>query len=87
MAHLVEVGFKGNRREFFLWTGEESLAPRTAVVVEADRGEDLGRVYAIGDIARLRAKGCTHGTGSAEPTQNVIRVASQDDLKKLAEIK
>src|SRR6185295_7348227 len=87
MAHLVEVGFKGNRREFYLWSGEDSLAPRMAVVVEADRGEDLGRVYAIGDIARLRARGCTHGTGNAEPTQHVVRVASPDDLRKLAELR
>jgi cell fate regulator YaaT (PSP1 superfamily) len=87
VAHLVEVGFKGNRREFFLWSGEDSLAPRVPVVVEADRGEDLGRVYAIGDIARLRARGCTHGTGNGEPTQNVLRVASPDDLRKLAELR
>src|SRR5262245_13318798 len=87
MAHLVEVGFKGNRREFFLWGGEDSLAPRTAVVVEADRGEDLGRVYAIGDIARLRAKGCTHGTGEGDPTQSVLRVASLDDLRRLSDLR
>jgi cell fate regulator YaaT (PSP1 superfamily) len=87
VAHLVEVGFKGNRREFFLWGGEDPLAPRMAVVVEADRGEDLGRVYAIGDLARLRAKGCTHGTGGADPTHSVLRLATAEDLRKLAELR
>jgi cell fate regulator YaaT (PSP1 superfamily) len=87
VAHLIEIAFRGNRKEFFLWHGEEPPAVRAPVIVEADRGEDLGRVHAIGDLAQLRARGCTHGTGNAEPTLKAVRVASVDDVRKLAEVR
>ena len=53
-SHLVEVAFKGNRKDFFLWEGEAPPAVNAAVVVEADRGEDLGRVHATGEAAQKR---------------------------------
>ena len=38
MTHLVEVAFKGNRKEFYLWDGEEVPRVSSSVIVEADRG-------------------------------------------------
>ncbi|HYV98327.1 MAG TPA: regulatory iron-sulfur-containing complex subunit RicT [Gemmatimonadaceae bacterium] len=87
MAHLIEVAFKGNRREFFLWNAEEPPALRSHVIVEADRGEDLGRVHAIGDLAQLRARGCTHGTRGEEPTLKALRAATQDEVRRLTELR
>jgi len=87
VAHLVEVAFRGNRKEFFLWSGDEPPAVHTALVVEADRGEDLGRVHATGDLAALRLRGCTHGTGGGDPTRKALRVAAADDLRRLAEVR
>jgi cell fate regulator YaaT (PSP1 superfamily) len=87
VAHLIEVAFKGNRREFFLWEGEAPPAPRTAVIVDADRGEDLGHVHAVGDLAALRAKGCTHGLGGAEATQRARRLARREDLTRHEELR
>jgi cell fate regulator YaaT (PSP1 superfamily) len=53
------------------------------VIVEADRGEDLGRVHATGDLARLRADGCTHGlAGNAEPTKKALRLATDDEVRR-----
>ncbi len=52
MSHLIEVAFKGNRKEFFLWEADEPPPLKAAVIVDADRGEDLGRVHAIGELAR-----------------------------------
>lgn len=83
MAHLIEVAFKGNRREFFLWEGEAPPPLQSPVVVEADRGEDLGHVHAIGELAALRAKGCTHGLGGAEATQKAKRLARRDEWQRL----
>ena len=57
------------------------------MIVEADRGEDLGRVHAVGDLAALRARGCTHGTGDADPTMKVLRVATADEVRKYAELR
>jgi len=87
MPHLIEVAFKGNRKEFFLWEGESPPAVRTAVIVEADRGEDLGRVNAVGDDAAKRCTGCTHGTGGEQPTRKARRIASPDDIKRSEEVR
>ena len=84
---LIEVCFKGNRKEFFLWEGEDPPALKSAVVVEADRGEDLGHVHAVGDQAQSRAKGCSHGPGETPISQVARRLASADDLKRLRELR
>ena len=55
MAHLIEVAFRGNRKEFFQWDAETAPALRAGVIVEADRGEDLGRVHSTGELAEIRA--------------------------------
>jgi cell fate regulator YaaT (PSP1 superfamily) len=82
MPSIIEVEFKGNRREFFLWE-KDDLPPREApVIVEADRGEDLGRVHSTGDAALHRNRGVPHGTGGAPPTRKVRRLASPDDVRK-----
>ena len=54
MSHLIEVAFKGNRKEFYLWDGDDPPRASTPIIVEGDRGEDLGRVHAIGDLAAKR---------------------------------
>ncbi len=81
-SHVIEVAFKGNRREFFLWETDEIPAVNTAIIVEADRGEDLGRVHAVGDAARHRNAGVPHGTGEQPPAKKARRVASGDDVRK-----
>ena len=77
---LIEVAFRGNRKEFFAWEGEVLPAVRTAVIVEADRGEDLGTVHAIGDLAAQRNAGCAHGC--AEPVRKALRLATKRDVKQ-----
>jgi cell fate regulator YaaT (PSP1 superfamily) len=87
MSHLIEVSFKGNRREFFLWESEEVPALSTPVIVEVDRGEDLGRVHSIGDAAVHRNAGVPHGTGSQPPSRRARRVASTEDVKRHDELR
>ncbi|HEX6941524.1 MAG TPA: regulatory iron-sulfur-containing complex subunit RicT [Gemmatimonadaceae bacterium] len=84
---MIEVCFKGNRKEFFLWEGEDPPALKSGVIVEADRGEDLGHVHAVGDAAQLRAKGVSHGPGETPVSQVARRLASGDDLKRLKELR
>jgi cell fate regulator YaaT (PSP1 superfamily) len=86
-SHLIEVEFKGNRREFFLWETDDLPALNAPVIVEADRGEDLGRVHAIGEFAQKRNKGVPHGTGDALPSKRARRVASGDDVRKHDELR
>ena len=84
---LIEVCFKGNRKEFFLWEGEDPPAIKSAVIVEADRGEDLGHVHAVGEMAQARARGCSHGPGESTVAQVARRLASMDDLNRLKELR
>lgn len=86
-AQVIEVAFKGNRKEFFLWDGEEPLRLHAPVIVEADRGEDLGRVHAVGERAELRCGGCAHGCGSEPPQRRVLRQATASDERRAAELR
>ncbi|HLE57457.1 MAG TPA: regulatory iron-sulfur-containing complex subunit RicT [Rhodothermia bacterium] len=79
MAHLVEVAFKGNRKEFFLWDYPDPPPLKAAIIVDADRGEDLGYVHSLGELAQKRNGGCAHGCGTAAPERKALRLASQRD--------
>lgn len=82
MAHLIEVAFTGNRKEFFLWDSDDPPAPRVGVIVEADRGEDFGRVHATGDLAEKRSLGCAHGCGSGAPARRALRLATAAEVQQ-----
>jgi cell fate regulator YaaT (PSP1 superfamily) len=81
-ALLVEVTFKGNRRDFFTWKGEGVPALKTTVVVEVERGEDIGTIYATGELAQSRRAGTTHGRASTDPLKAMLRVASTNETAK-----
>jgi cell fate regulator YaaT (PSP1 superfamily) len=79
VSHLIEVAFRGNRKEFFSWDGDTPPALRVGIIVEADRGEDFGRVHATGELAEVRCKGCAHGCGTTPPPRKALRLATKDD--------
>jgi cell fate regulator YaaT (PSP1 superfamily) len=72
MPQTVEVRFKGIRRDFFHWPdNQDPLRLNEAVVVECDRGEDLGRVHTAGEAAAKKCAGactgCEIGTAEKAP--------------------
>jgi cell fate regulator YaaT (PSP1 superfamily) len=86
-GQTVEVRFKGTRKAYFLWSQADApLRVNDPVVVEAERGRDLGRVTAVGDVA---AKKCGSGcSGCAvdeatqpEPLRPVVRRATDEDVR------
>jgi len=79
VAHLVEVAFKGNRKEFFLWDYPDPPPLHAAVIVDVERGEDLGYVHSLGDLAQKRNGGCSHGCGNSLPERKALRLASERD--------
>ncbi len=79
---IIEISFKGNRREFFEWPFEDTPTAKTAVVVEVERGEDFGYVHATGELALKRKAGTTHGKASSNPLRKAIRAASGDEVAK-----
>ncbi|MBD3346885.1 MAG: hypothetical protein GF401_17660 [Chitinivibrionales bacterium] len=70
---LIEVTFKGERKALFRNRHELELVNDEYVIVEADRGKDLGRVSLIGGLVRLK-----RGKGE---TKSIIRQATEGDLK------
>lgn len=81
MARIVEVTFKGNRRAYY--TAEViDFGLSDHVIVEADRGEDLGRVSAAGAIAERKCSGCSTGCAAPVPHQRVLRAATPREVEQ-----
>jgi cell fate regulator YaaT (PSP1 superfamily) len=93
MGQTVEVRFKGTRKGYYLWADEnDPLRVKECVVVEVERGRDLGRVTAVGDLASKKCGSCTScavGETVEEPAplKAVLRRASDEDLTLHQEIR
>jgi cell fate regulator YaaT (PSP1 superfamily) len=93
MSQTVEVRFKGTRKAYFVWEDEANpIRIKDCVVVEVERGRDLGRVTAVGDVASKKCggcSGCSTGESAEEPAtpKPVIRRATAEDLKIHQEIR
>ena len=87
MSQTVEVRFKGTRKAYFVWDdAADPLRVKDAVVVEVERGRDLGKVTAVGEVATKKCGGCTScavGETAEEPApmKPVVRRATAEDLK------
>jgi cell fate regulator YaaT (PSP1 superfamily) len=91
MAATVEVRFKGNRKDYFLWSDDaEPLRLRDPVIVPVERGLDFGRVTAVGEAATKKCasgcSGCAVGEVKA-PEQAVVRRATPDDVRQAEELR
>ncbi len=84
-SQVVELAFKGNRRGYFTAT-DESLRQGDYVVVEAERGEDAGRIVSAGGIAAKKCTTCgspkdtNAETGTLRP---VLRRAEPHEVQQL----
>jgi cell fate regulator YaaT (PSP1 superfamily) len=87
VSHLVEVSFKGNRKEFFLWEYPDPPPLNAAVIVDVERGEDLGVVHAVGEMAAKRSGGCAHVCGTGMPGRKALRLATSKDRAQSDELK
>jgi cell fate regulator YaaT (PSP1 superfamily) len=74
-SKLVEVIFKGERRAIYRNRNDLEIDEGDGVIVEAERGEDFGRVSLVGALVKLkRGKGETKG---------IIRKTVEKDLETL----
>jgi len=81
MSEIVEVSFKGNRRAYYAaQNGDLQLSDY--VIVEADRGEDLGRVTAAGAVAERKCSGCSTGCAAPAPELRIMRKARTDEVDR-----
>jgi cell fate regulator YaaT (PSP1 superfamily) len=86
MSRILEVTFKGNRREYYTADSEDIIMSQY-VIVEADRGEDLGRVTAAGAVAERKCSGCSTGCSAPVPSMRVLRSAQNDEVTKAVELR
>ena len=77
MAKILEIEFKGGRKAFFSNPLEFPFVVGDMVVVQAEKGEDLGSVVNMGSLVDKRA-------GEGEFLQ-IIRKPSHDDVEKWEE--
>ena len=80
MSGFAEVSFKGTRRGYFRFDAM-NLVPGDRVIVEADRGEDLGEVTALGNIAERKCSS-SGGCATPTPTQRVLRRAGAEEIRR-----
>ncbi len=85
MAAFAEVRFKGTRKGYFAYEALD-LVPGDPVIVEADRGEDLGEITALGSIAERK---CATSGGCATPLPEklVLRVAREAERARVEELR
>lgn len=85
MAGFAEVRFKGTRKEYYSYSG---LDVRTGqhVIVEADRGQDLGLVSAIGVVAERK---CSSSGGCSTPTpeNRIVRTAETTEVEHIESLR
>lgn len=80
---FVEVRFKGKRREFFTAHVTPPLRDHEYIVVEADRGQDLGLVSAIDGLARNKCAACEGCNANNLPNRRVLRRAAPVDVERM----
>jgi cell fate regulator YaaT (PSP1 superfamily) len=94
LTDLVEVRFKGNRKEYFSWPSAEPLALHDPVIVEVERGQDFGRVSALGAVAAKKCgagcSGCSLAGPSAPASEDapgrVLRRATSTDAAQAEQL-
>nr|WP_216859101.1 regulatory iron-sulfur-containing complex subunit RicT [Hymenobacter citatus] len=79
---IVEIRFKGGRKDFYRNASYLPLTTGDAVVIEAaGNGWHLGHVSLKGELVRLQMKKKKVPTDSKE-IRNILRIASSDDVER-----
>jgi len=93
LTSVIEVRFKGNRREYFTWPSEDSspLRLEVPVIVEVERGQDFGVVSALGGIAEKKCQRCgacggDSGLGARESGSSEPPAPSPEPRKSIVRI-
>lgn len=90
MPELVEVQFKGNRREYFTWERDNPPDVGDTVIVAVERGQDFGRVSAVGAVAERKCGVGCNGCALAKPNEplgTILRTASREDAHLIDELR
>lgn len=83
---VVEIRFKGSRKEFFKNRNGLELYTGDAVVLESDMGYDIGHVSIAGELVRLQLKKRGMREDS-DAIRTISRKASEKDMERYQEAK
>ncbi|MCB9252018.1 MAG: Signal peptidase-like protein [Flavobacteriales bacterium] len=83
---IIELRFKGSRKEFFKNVNQLELYTGDAVVVESDLGHDLAHVSLTGELVRLQLKKADLTEDHAS-IKKIYRIASESDIERYVEFK
>ena len=78
---FAEISFKGNRKAYYAYANLD-LRPGLHVIVEADQGNDLGKVTAVGVIAERKCSSSNGGCATPTPEKKVLRIAHKNDVSR-----
>ena len=78
--NIVEIKFKGGRKDFYLKPENISLKQTDIVIVEAIGGHDTGHVSLTGELVRLQLK--KHNIHTEEVIKKIYRKATSADIEK-----
>ncbi|MEQ8303259.1 MAG: regulatory iron-sulfur-containing complex subunit RicT [Cyclobacteriaceae bacterium] len=81
---VVEIRFKGGRKEFFRNTEKLNLITGDAVIVEVPNGHHLGHVSMQGELVRLQMQ--KKKVANDGEIKKIYRKAHQKDLEKYEEV-
>ncbi len=82
--NIVEVRFKGGRKDFFKNSDGLNLTTGDAVVVDVPNGHHIGHVSLQGELVRLQMQ--KKKIKDSDEIRKVYRIAHHKDLEKLAEV-
>ncbi|MFV1986069.1 MAG: stage 0 sporulation family protein [Gemmatimonadota bacterium] len=89
-AQVLEIRFKGLRSDFFAFSHPVPLCEREYVVVEADRGRDIGVVKRAASAKDLACEGGCDAIGERSvpmPEKRIIRRAAPADVNRLFQLR
>lgn len=88
ISQIAEVMFKGVRAEYFSFRGDEPLRENEYVIVQADRGQDIGWVKRAVDAETHTCDGgCEHADHEHQhavvpPARRILRRAAPVDVER-----
>jgi hypothetical protein len=82
---VVEVRFKGGRKDFYRNVDKLSLHTGDAVIIESTTGHHLGHVSMQGELVRLQMQ--KKKVANDEEIKKIYRLATQKDIEKSEDAK
>jgi cell fate regulator YaaT (PSP1 superfamily) len=84
--NIVEVRFKGSKKQFYRNTNNLELFTGEKVIVDSDIGYDVGEISLAGELVKLHLKKYGVEEDNSE-MRNIRSIASEDQVKKYQDYK